>query len=212
MKSSTNKSFHTTNYFLISLLLLIPFSLFAFGVTQQTKWLNTFDQFISYPILANLSPEKTAFYSFMTDLGGINVIILITFLVSLYFILKKKDSKIGYSYIFHVAIGAGLLNQFAKLIFQRTRPTIEHLVFQGGYSFPSGHSMAALICYGGIVLLIFHLTKKNWIRWLACLLAITIIVAVGVSRIYLGVHFPSDVFAGFFLAGSWLSLFAAFIR
>ena len=212
MRYFTSKPFYNTNYFFISLLLLIPFSLFAFGVTQQTEWIDTFDQFISNPILTNLSPKRTAFYSFVTDMGGTNVIILITLLVSLYFILQKKDPKIAYSYIFHVVIGAGLLNQLAKLIFQRTRPAIEHLVLQGGYSFPSGHSMAALICYGGVVLLVFHLTRRNWIRWLACLLATVIIITVGISRIYLGVHFPSDVIAGFFLAGSWLSLFAAFIR
>ena len=108
------------------------------------------------------------------------------------------------------AIGAGALNQIAKLIFQRTRPTIEHLVLQDGYSFPSGHSMASLICYGGIVFLIFHLTQKNWIRWTACLFAILLIIMVGISRIYLGVHFPSDVLGGFCLAGSWLSLTTAF--
>lgn len=209
MKPSMNKPFYTSNYFFISLLLLIPFSIFAFGVTQQTDWLNAFDQFIASPILTARSPEKTAFYSFITDMGGTFFIILMTLLVSLYFILKKKDFRTAYWYIFHVAIGAGVLNQVVKLIFQRTRPTIEHLVSQDGYSFPSGHSMASLICYGGIVLLIFHLDQKNWIKLLACLFAVILILTVGISRIYLGVHFPSDVFAGFCLAGSWVSLSAA---
>lgn len=122
-------------------------------------------------------------------MGGTLFIILLTFLVSLYFIFKKKDFKTAYWYIFHVAVGAGVLNQVVKLIFQRTRPTIEHLVLQDGYSFPSGHSMASLICYGGIVLLIFHLNQKKWINLLACLLASVIIITIGISRIYLGVHF-----------------------
>lgn len=210
MKPSANKPFYTSPYFIISLLLLVPFSIFAFGVTQQTEWLTSFDRFIASPLLTNRSPEKTAFYSFITDMGGTFFIIILTLLVSFYFIWEKKDPKTGYWYIFHVAIGAGALNQIAKLIFQRTRPTIEHLVLQDGYSFPSGHSMASLICYGGIVFLIFHLTQKNWIRWTACLFAILIIIMVGISRIYLGVHFPSDVLGGFCLAGSWLSLTTAF--
>lgn len=210
MKPSTNNPFYTSNYFFVSLLLLVPFSIFTFGVTQQTEWLTSIDQFIASPFLTNRSPGKTAFYSFITDLGGTFFIILTTLLVSLYFIWQKKDSKTAYWYIFHVAIGAGVLNQIAKIIFQRTRPTIEHLVLQDGYSFPSGHSMASLICYGGIVFLIFHLTQKNWIRWTACLFAILLIIMVGISRIYLGVHFPSDVLGGFCLAGSWLSLTTAF--
>lgn len=210
MKTFTNKPFYTSSYFIISLLLLVPFCIFAFGVTQQTNWLNSFDQFFASPLLTNRSPGKTAFYSFITDMGGTFFIILMTLLVSLYFIWQKKDSKTGYWYIFHVAIGAGALNQIAKFIFQRTRPTIEHLVLQDGYSFPSGHSMASLICYGGIVFLIFHLTQKKWVRWTVCLFATIIISIVGISRIYLGVHFPSDVLAGFCLAGSWLSLTAAF--
>ncbi len=209
MKPTTNKPFYTSNYFFISLLLLIPFSVLAFGVTQQTEWLNNFDHFIAAPLLASRSLEKTTFYSYTTDMGGTLFILLMTLLVSLYFILKKKDFKTAYWYIFHVAIGAGVLNQVVKLIFQRTRPTIEHLVLQDGYSFPSGHSMASLICYGGIVLLIFHLNQNKWIKFLACLFATVLIIAVGISRIYLGVHFPSDVLAGFCLAGSWLSLSAA---
>lgn len=209
MRPSTNKPFFTSIYFFISLLLLIPFNILAFGVTQQKEWLNTFDQFIAAPLLAGRSVEKTIFYSYITDMGGTFFIVLLTLLVCLYFIFKKKDFKTAYWYIFHVAVGAGVLNQVVKLTFQRTRPTIEHLVLQDGYSFPSGHSMASLICYGGIVLLIFHLNQKNWIKLLACLLASVIIIAIGISRIYLGVHFPSDVLAGFCLAGSWLSLSAA---
>lgn len=209
MKPTTNKPFYTSNYFFISLLLLIPFSVLAFGVTQQTEWLNNFDYFIAAPLLASRSLVKTTFYSYITDMGGTLFILLMTLLVSLYFILKKKDFKTAYWYIFHVAVGAGVLNQVVKLIFQRTRPTIEHLVLQDGYSFPSGHSMASLICYGGIVLLIFHLNQNKWIKFLACLFATVLIIAVGISRIYLGVHFPSDVLAGFCLAGSWLSLSAA---
>ena len=203
-------SFYTSPYFVLSLLLLVPFSLFAFGVAEQSSWLTSFDQFIAAPILTSRSPANTAFYASITDIGGTFFIILVTFLVSSYFIWQKKNSKTAYWFIFHVLLGAGLLNQVVKFLFQRPRPTISHLVLQGGYSFPSGHSMASTICYGGIAFLIICLTKRKWIKWLACLFAIILVSIIGLSRIYLGVHFPSDVLAGFCLAGSWFSLSIAF--
>lgn len=210
MKTSTIKPFYTSFNFLISMLLLLPFGVFAFGVTQQSKWLSTFDKFFASPILVNRSPIKTTFYSLITDLGGAFCISFLTLLVGLYFIWRKKDSKTAYWFIFNVALGAGLLNQLVKFLFQRTRPTIEHLILQDGYSFPSGHSMASLIFYGGIAFLIIQFTHKKWIKWVVGLLATLIIIIVGISRIYLGVHFPSDVIGGFCLAGSWLSLSTAF--
>ncbi|MER2175680.1 MAG: phosphatase PAP2 family protein [Carnobacterium sp.] len=210
MKPYMNKSFYTSPYFVLSLLLLAPFSIFAFGVAEQSSWLTSFDRFFASPILVNRSPVKTTFYSLLTDLGGTFFIVLLTILVGLYFILRNKDSKTAYWFVFNVAFGAGLLNQLVKFLFQRTRPTIEHLVVQDGYSFPSGHSMASLICYGGIAFLIIQFTRKKWIKWLVGLLAALIIIIIGISRIYLGVHFPSDVVGGFCLAGSWLSLSTAF--
>lgn len=210
MKTSTIKPFYTSIKFLISVLLLLPFGVLAFGVAQQSEWLNSFDRFFASPILVNRSPIKTTFYSLITDLGGTFCIFLLTVLVSLYFIWRKKDTKTAYWFIFNVALGAGLLNQLVKFLFQRTRPTIEHLVLQDGYSFPSGHSMASLICYGGIAFLIIQFTRKKWIKWVVGLLASLIIITIGISRIYLGVHFPSDVIGGFCLAGSWLLLSTAF--
>lgn len=210
MKTSTTTPFYTSLNFLISMLLLLPFGLFAFGVAQQSEWLNSFDRFFASPILVNRSAIKTTFYSLITDLGGTFCVFLLTILVSLYFILRKKDFKTAYWFIFNVALGAGLLNQLVKFLFQRTRPTIEHLVLQDGYSFPSGHSMASLICYGGIAFLIIQFLSKTWIKWIVGLLAALLIIVIGISRIYLGVHFPSDVIGGFCLAGSWLLLSTAF--
>ncbi|WP_407372011.1 phosphatase PAP2 family protein [Carnobacterium sp.] len=210
MKSSTNKPFYTSANFLTSILLLLPFGVFAFGVAQQSEWLNSFDQFFASPFLVNRSSVKTTFYSLITDLGGTFCILLLTVLVSLYFLGQKKDSKTAYWFIFNVALGAGLLNQLVKFLFQRTRPTIEHLILQDGYSFPSGHSMASLICYGGIAFLIIQFTSKKWTKWVVGLLAALLIIIIGISRIYLGVHFPSDVIGGFCLAGSWLLLSTAF--
>ncbi|AEB29259.1 putative phospholipid phosphatase [Carnobacterium sp. 17-4] len=210
MKTSTVKPFYTSIIFLICILLLLPFGVLAFGVAQRSEWLNSFDRFFASPILVNRSPVKTTFYSLITDLGGTFFIVLLTVLVGLYFIWRKKDSKTAYWFVFNVALGAGLLNQLVKFLFQRTRPTIEHLVLQDGYSFPSGHSMASLICYGGIAFLIIQFTRKTWIKWLVSLLAALIIIIIGISRIYLGVHFPSDVIGGFCLAGSWLVLSTGF--
>ncbi|MEG0268287.1 MAG: phosphatase PAP2 family protein [Carnobacterium sp.] len=98
------------------------------------------------------------------------------------------------------------MNLLVKIIFHRERPTIEHLVIQGGFSFPSGHSMGSLICYGGLAFLTFHLYKKSTPSLVVLLVTILFILLIGLSRIYVGVHFPSDVIGGYLLGASWLTL------
>ncbi|MCC9746533.1 phosphatase PAP2 family protein, partial [Streptococcus agalactiae] len=95
-----------------------------------------------------------------------------------------------------------------KLIFQRVRPTLTHLVFAGGYSFPSGHSMGTFMIFGSIIILLqYYMPKSIWKLLCQGTLGLLIFL-IGLSRIYLGVHFPTDVLAGFILAYGILNLTA----
>lgn len=101
--------------------------------------------------------------------------------------------------------GGWLLNTVLKEVFHRTRPDIEHLVAAGGYSFPSGHAMIATAFYGMLGYLIWlNLKRRDKPAWYVMVLTFILVVAIGTSRIYLGVHFPSDVIAGFAAGGVWL--------
>ena len=102
-----------------------------------------------------------------------------------------------------VVVGAGVLNQVVKQIFERARPTLfPHLQNVGGYSFPSGHSQAAMAFYSVLAYLIARRVEPKW-RIPIYIVAGCWIVVVGLSRNYLEVHYPSDVLAAFAITLPW---------
>ncbi len=100
--------------------------------------------------------------------------------------------------------GAGAFNQIAKQVFERARPTLYPALTRApGYSFPSGHSQAALAFYGMLAYLLCLRVAPKWRVWI-CLAAGIWIALVGVSRIYLEVHYPSDVLAAYAITIPWV--------
>lgn len=106
---------------------------------------------------------------------------------------------------------ASLLNFLFKTVFRRARPDVLRLVQASGYSFPSGHSMISAAFYGLLIYLCVVFIKPPWSRIVSAVLAL-LILAIGVSRIYLGVHYASDVVGGFLAGISWLAMFILFLR
>ena len=103
-----------------------------------------------------------------------------------------------------LASGAGgLVVRGLKELFHRARPT-EQVIAATGYSFPSGHAFASTVFYGMLVYLVWRLTDKTWARVLAAVVGPLVAVAVGLSRVYLNVHFLTDVVAGWLAGTAWL--------
>lgn len=100
--------------------------------------------------------------------------------------------------------GATILNLILKELIQRPRPDGFRLISETGYSFPSGHSMVSMALFGIIIWLIWRYHKHDIFRILWCALFAVLILAIGISRIYLGVHYASDVLAGFCVSLMWL--------
>lgn len=94
-----------------------------------------------------------------------------------------------------------------KEIIQRPRPDGFRLISETGYSFPSGHSMVAMAFYGLLIYMIWHYEKNNGLKWLFCVSFSLVVILIGVSRIYLGVHYASDVLAGFAVALAWILVY-----
>lgn len=102
---------------------------------------------------------------------------------------------------------AALINVLLKQLVQRARPEGFRLVAESGYSFPSGHAMVAMAFYGLLMWMVWHYERDRFVRWLSVIGFGVVIVLVGISRIYLGVHYASDVVAGFCVGISWLGVY-----
>lgn len=127
-------------------------------------------------------------------------------LVSILFIIFVRDKKDGVVSIICLGGIAGI-NNILKNIVQRARPMFNQLVEVSGYSFPSGHSASAFGFYGFLIYLIYKRCENKALRNVSIVLLVALIIGIGVSRVYLGVHYISDVIGGFLLGGAYLSLY-----
>lgn len=143
----------------------------------------------------------------ITHLGG--AIFLIT--LSLILLLIIKNKKIGILIWLNLGISV-LLNQALKFIIQRPRPTEFRIINESGYSFPSGHSMVSSAFYGFLIYLIYKNVKNKYLKWSLITLLSLVILTIGISRIYLGVHYTSDVIAGLLISVSYLIIFIHFAK
>ncbi|MGW4350541.1 phosphatase PAP2 family protein [Nocardia sp. NPDC004582] len=108
------------------------------------------------------------------------------------------------------AIGAGVLVFFGKLLIGRDRPpVVDHLVTETNHSYPSGHALGSTVVIGVLVAVALPALRRVT-RVIVSALAIVFILAVGISRLYLGVHWPSDVLAGWLIGACWLTICLTF--
>lgn len=139
------------------------------------------------------SPFLNGLMKLFSFLGSEVLIAGATFVLVVLLFKKHKREAFFLSF---VVIATSLINSLLKNSIQRVRPQYFPLVTENGYSFPSGHAMNSLVFYMMMVYLLFHFTKKRKISFLLSIVVLGIIMMIGVSRVYLGIHYPSDVIAG----------------
>lgn len=164
---------------------------------------------VGYDIISKLFKfnVSTPIAKFITNFGG--AIFVISLTTILFFVIK--DKKIGISIITNLGI-VTILNQIIKFIMQRPRPTEFRIIEETGYSFPSGHSMVSLAFYGYLIYLIYkYINNKHLKRTLIIILSVLICI-IGVSRIYLGVHYTSDVLGGFLISFAYLIIYIELVN
>lgn len=149
-----------------------------------------------------MSDTMTSIAKCITNLA--NMYWLIGTSVILLIFLKNKKTGI------RIAINLGLsalVNFTIKQIIQRPRPVGHRIIDESGYSLPSGHSMVSMAFYGFLIYLIYKNVKNKYLKTVLIVLLTILIISIGVSRIYLGVHYVSDVLAGFLVAIAYLVIF-----
>ena len=165
-----------------------------------------FDQTIQESVRGQLPNLSTRFFKLITVIGNTVSQIAIAIMSVTFCYLKKWYPQARFIAVNAIISGICILS--LKLIFQRVRPSLPHLVFAGGYSFPSGHSMGTFMIFGSIIILLqYYMPNSIWKLLCQGILGLLIFL-IGLSRIYLGVHFPTDVLAGFILAYGILNLTA----
>jgi undecaprenyl-diphosphatase len=191
-----------TRSFMISLFCGLAFAIIAILIGRHN--IASFDNAIISWIRGWNSDTMTAVMKFFTFIGAGYPIIVITafFAALLYFGLKFRWELL---FFLGVVIGSALLNVVLKLIFHRARPTVNRIVEAGGFSYPSGHAMAAFTLYGVLTYLLWRHAPNAYTRVLLICTGSLMILAIGISRIYLGVHYPSDIIGGYLASSAWLA-------
>jgi undecaprenyl-diphosphatase len=109
------------------------------------------------------------------------------------------------AFLFVTPFGGGVVDSLVKVAVDRPRPVVDHPVATAlGKSFPSGHAMSSVVTYGAL-LVVFLPMLRSGLRRVAVVATTVLVLAIGVSRLLLGVHFVSDVVGGFVLGGAWLA-------
>ncbi|SDD94339.1 undecaprenyl-diphosphatase [Pricia antarctica] len=161
------------------------------------------DTQITEYIISFRTPDRTALFLWLTHVGDLYGYLVIGGI----FIFVSAVVFKSWKYIAQITIVlvlATFSNMILKRFIDRARPDIEHLVSVETLSYPSGHAMSAMAFYGFLIYLIYSFKLNHALKVLAITLLIFLILGIGVSRIYLGVHFPSDIAGGFIAGFIWV--------
>ena len=169
----------------------------------------TFDMHAFRFLAKHVSDINTDVMQVFTFLGTHTFLIPANLVLIAWFLFIKKHRWYSIN-VPAVAISSLLLMFFLKTIFHRDRPLTPLLQAAQGYSFPSGHATMSITFYGLIIYLVWQNEKNNLQKWLLTILLVLLILSIGISRVYLRVHYASDVLAGFCVGVMWL-LFSLWI-
>ena len=191
--------------FLFVILLLLAMIIFIYLVrmifiSESTE----FDDRVFNTIKPYINDGLTNFMLVITFLGKHDLLIPLNFVLIAFFIYRKE--RWFATRIAALSLSSLLLMFILKFFFQRNRPLQPVIDDVSGYSFPSGHALISVVFYGLFIHMIWHEVKSKWLRIVLIILLGTLILLIAFSRIYLNVHFASDVIAGLAVGFIWLVL------
>lgn len=172
---------------------------------QEASFLDT----VATPLLHGLAnPTLDEVMSALTDLGS--TIIVVPVLVAAIAWLLWQGYRRHAVFLAVAVVGSFVLNETLKLIFHRPRPQLAWATIVPEYSFPSGHAMNSLVVYGALAVIVWAIAGRR-AGVIAAFVAVALAVLIGISRIYLGYHYLTDVVGGLLAGALWLALVAATI-
>jgi undecaprenyl-diphosphatase len=197
------------------LLTLAAFSaiiaLIVFSIRKPIRKHKPIDMLIFDKIKPGVNTINNKIMLFITFLGKHQFLIPANLILIFYFLLVKKQTWFSIRVI-TIAISSLVLMLLLKQLFQRKRPLSPLLKAAKGLSFPSGHAIMAVTFYGLFIYILQHSIAIDWLKWFVTILVIVLIALIGFSRVYLRVHYASDVAAGFIIGLLWLLLSLAVLK
>ncbi|OAQ38106.1 hypothetical protein A5893_14980 [Pedobacter psychrophilus] len=192
------------NSIIIFVILMFLFSVAFIFLTDKMSdnEMVSIDDFITNHIIFYRSAHLNIIMKYITFVGDLFGYLILCIILGLFFYFKK-NWRVSLEITLVLVLASGL-NVFLKNVISRPRPLINRIVYANFYSFPSGHAMSAIVFYGFISYLCLILLKKLWQKVMIVLFCVVMIFAIGISRIYLGVHYPSDILAGYLAGTAWL--------
>ena len=157
--------------------------------------INSFDNLVYNFIISFKSNGLTSFMKIITLFASVKVMVGLI-IISLFTLLLKRKESI---YLTITVIICALINTLLKYLFRRNRPIIINLILEKGYSFPSGHTMVSMAFYGSLILFILHSNLSNKYKYILSILLGFLIFLISISRVYLGVHYASDIIGGWLI-------------
>ncbi|VTS16184.1 PAP2 family protein [Streptococcus anginosus] len=173
------------------------FVILGYVVKFHSGQLKGIDNLLQTTLRGNLPHALTVFFSSLTSLINIPVIVTWVALLLGIFLYKKWWSEallLGGNLVL-----TGLLVKLLKGVYQRPRPALQHLVVESGFSFPSGHALASTLIFGTLLIIVSQRMQTVQTKRLLQGLLIAMILLIVMSRVYLGVHYPTDVLGSLLL-------------
>lgn len=191
----------------MKILVVVAFLLFSFcAFFYSVDFFSMIDTNITLFFEQIRLPIATELFLFITDIGSIKYALPICIGVAIFFLVKRKWHDVVWLFLLFYSVRQ--VNYFLKELFLRERPSYDAVYQATHYSFPSGHSMNSAAIYGFLCyLVISHFVKSNNLKIFVLIITILLVTLIGISRIYLGVHFMTDVLAGWSAGFIWLMLF-----
>ena len=193
---------------LIIIWVLFLFCIIVFAVTVYRIFLlrkDDIDTSVFNFLASHVSSRSTGIMEIITFLGNHNFLIPANLVLIGYFLFVRKHKWYSIK-IPVVAIGGLSMMLLLKFIFSRPRPLIPLLEPAKGFSFPSGHAMMSFSFYGLLIYMVYENVKNVYLRWIIMIFLLLLIFTIGFSRVYLRVHYASDVIAGFAAGFIWIVL------
>ena len=165
---------------LSTVLATILFGIMTFGVLMSPNWFRQFDIFFQQ-LIQHRGTFTTLFFTYIT-------------IVSIFLAYNHCYRELLFLSV-NIIFSAGIITQVLKHMITRVRPQPQ-LIQESGYSFPSGHSMAAILLYGSLIILINYHLKPSLFKTASVIVLTSLIIIIPISRVYVNVHYPSDILAG----------------